>query len=564
VYLGRFSDSDHRLEPTQRIATVLGDTLTSSALAGLSRVLERPDIPDARHAAEVSLKGEIPSWWLAIIAGLDARWLRQPALEGLPERLIQTALAVDLVCPTSEREGNTSRRKVFGWKHAALSGLPHLARDVYLNVAKVGLDARHEHVEGLGELLEMDAFAWCRATVALSILGEYPNASNQHLRRMLEVVISDESTRDDFLSLARKYLAGGALTSEAYAHWLTAAFTSRPDEFESPFFERAKSSADVLWLLRDSMSATPQRPHTADGLLKSSTLERMALAAAHYFPDTPHPAGGWSGDRNLWDGAEFIKKLTNLISIDTSADAVAVLNRLASEPQLATYREYILHAAANQRTRKRDAEYRQPDWAQTVVALSNGVPANVADLHALLVDTLLDIADRIANANNNIYKRFWNEDKFGKVLTPKPEESGRDVLIDFLRDRLQSTGITIEPEIRMVHGKRADLSASYRHFKIPVELKRSYHDDVWHAPVSQLDRLYTRDPDASGYGVYGVFWFGVVEGKPLPRHPKGRPLPTSAIGMAALLRGLLPEERRSHIEIVVIDVSGQPRETVVP
>jgi hypothetical protein len=46
--------------------------------------------------------------------------------------------------------------------------------------------------------------------------------------------------------------------------------------------------------------------------------------------------------------------------------------------------------------RRREFEYLQPDWRQTVATLSNGAPANVADLHALLVDHLRDQAAHIA------------------------------------------------------------------------------------------------------------------------------------------------------------------------
>jgi hypothetical protein len=238
---------------------------------------------------------------------------------------------------------------------------------------------------------------------------------------------------------------------------------------------------------------------------------------------------------------------------------MGALDRLADADVLKTYRDYLLHAAAEQRMRRRDAEYQQPDWAQTVAALANGAPANISDFHGLLVDTLLDIGDRIANANSNIYKRFWNEDRYGKTLNPKPEESGRDILIDLLRERLVSKDISVEPEGRMVHGKRADIIASWRQLKVPVEIKRNYHADVWSAPMSQLDQLYTRDPDVSGYGIYTVFWFGNLDGKPMPRHPEGRTRPSSASEMAGQLTELVPEDRRPQIAIVVVDTSGGTR-----
>jgi hypothetical protein len=41
--------------------------------------------------------------------------------------------------------------------------------------------------------------------------------------------------------------------------------------------------------------------------------------------------------------------------------------------------------------------------------VNGGAIAGVADLHAIMTDHLKDIMTRIVSANNDIYKRFWNE-----------------------------------------------------------------------------------------------------------------------------------------------------------
>ncbi|REG49551.1 hypothetical protein B0G80_5928 [Paraburkholderia sp. BL6669N2] len=555
VYLGKRADVNHGLTPRGRLSEFLGDNFAESALVGLIATIGRPDIPEVENIAARSLSGSIPHWWLAVVAGLDARYEQHPGIEGIPDTLVGAALAIDLVCPTSERDGNTSRRKTFDWKATALLARPALALNVYLKVVRTDLRARPQSVTGISELLSMDEFAWCRASVAMEVLNGYPNLAEHYLRRLMEVVVADVSIRDDFLALAQNRLATGALEPHAYPYWQVSAFLLQPDEFESGFVEGARIHVALLWTLKDFGIAG----RGSRRVIPTSTLERIVVVAASHFPDAPHPEGGWSGDRNPWDGAEFVKRLINMIALDTSAAATSALDRLASTNALSPYRDNLLHAAAEQRARRRDAEYQQPDWTQTIATLSSGAPANIADFHALVVDTFLDVSGWIANSNSNVYKRFWNEDSFGRIKDPKSEESGRDVLIDFLRDRLRMKGVSIEPEGRMVHGKRADIVVTGRHFKIPVEIKRNYHADVWAAPMSQLDRLYTRDPDASRYGVYIVFWFGTLADKQTPRHPEGVALPASASGMSAQLVDLLPDERRANIAVVVIDVSGQPK-----
>jgi hypothetical protein len=60
-------------------------------------------------------------------------------------------------------------------------------------------------------------------------------------------------------------------------------------------------------------------------------------------------------------------------------------------------------------------------------------PATVADLHALLLDQLVDLRARIARENTDIYKLFWNLDGYSRPQAPRPEEACRDTLVTLLR-----------------------------------------------------------------------------------------------------------------------------------
>ena len=72
----------------------------------------------------------------------------------------------------------------------------------------------------------------------------------------------------------------------------------------------------------------------------------------------------------------------------------------------------------------------------------------------------------------------------------------------------------------------------------------------------QLERFYAHDPEAKGFGVYCVFWFGAKRPRAIPNPPNGLTLPQSAAEMEQILKDLLPEEMKSRLAIVVIDVSG--------
>src|SRR5690348_7847986 len=108
---------------------------------------------------------------------------------------------------------------------------------------------------------------------------------------------------------------------------------------------------------------------------------------------------------------------------------------------------------------------------------------------------------------HGIIKRFYHQQLYW-VLT----------LVTLLRPILSLYGITVKPEGHMAADKRADISVAMPGRKVLCELKCEYHPDVWTAADQQLDRFYAHDPEAKGFGVYVVIWFGDKRTKPIATH----------------------------------------------
>src|SRR5260370_29253432 len=85
--------------------------------------------------------------------------------------------------------------------------------------------------------------------------------------------------------------------------------------------------------------------------------------------------------------------------------------------------------------------------------------------------------------------------------------------------------------------------------KVPCELKRGYHPDLWTAADKQLEALYSREPESKGFGVYGVFWFGDKLPVPIPKHPDGLSRPHSAAELEQMLRDRIPADRRNRLNV---------------
>ena len=186
--------------------------------------------------------------------------------------------------------------------------------------------------------------------------------------------------------------------------------------------------------------------------------------------------------------------------------------------------------------------------------LSRGAPANVGDLHAVACEYLHEIALDIENAATDRYKLFWNVDKYSRPTTPRPENDGRDRLLEILRDKLRPLGIDAEPEGHYARHKRADIKVLCRQMNVPIEIKRHYHRNLWSALEKQLIGKYTRDPGAQGWGIYLVLWFG-LKWNNLPKLPQGFSSPKTPEELRRALSLMIPPVVRNQIEVVCVDCS---------
>jgi hypothetical protein len=102
------------------------------------------------------------------------------------------------------------------------------------------------------------------------------------------------------------------------------------------------------------------------------------------------------------------------------------------------------------------------------------------------------------------------------------------------------------------------LSAAFaRQSSLNCVRKRDYHAEVWTAMTGQLERFYAHDPEAKGFGIYVVFWFGAKRPADIPALPNGAERPKTAAEMEAMVQTLLPADMRKRLRAIVIDVSGE-------
>jgi len=556
VYFAKFSGVDKKQTSQQRLEQELGKQNVEFALEGLRAVLNRSDLPTLSTIATAYNQDGCKVWWLSILAGLSESW---SDLTVYSEQALKAALALNLLFPSFYRtEGNSQTQIEPDWQHALFLYKPELVQAVYMEVVETLLKTKRDYVQGIRDLCQHPQLTHNRAATVLRLLTVYPNAPSQELETLLLTAITLPEIKEELLLLTQFVLKPRTrVRLNQKMLWLSIGFLIDFDQFKDAVIHCAAMRESFIWtLILIIDNARSDNDKNQPYKLSVAQLDFVMRLVGKRFPEAEHTTVHWSGVQNPRDASEFLKRRITQLSTQIDDESISVLNHLIHEPQLNSYRDHLKHAAANQAALRRKQLFIQPNWQQAIDALSNGKPAHIADLQALTIEHLKDVAKRVRAENTDMFTIFWNEPDSDGKSKPKGENSCRNRLIDLLRLKFAPLEINVEPEVHMVIDKRADIvlfnSAKQ---KLPIEVKRDYHADLWTACENQLDRLYTPDPQAQGYGIYLVFWFGAQRPSYMPKPPNSLSKPTTAQELENALRSLIKDEDQSRLAVVVIDVT---------
>ncbi len=550
LYFGDFYDIDKSLSPIERLREVIGDEHLAPALAGFAAVLERDDLPSPHDIALSLTENRYWPWWHAILAGINEAWLRQEkSLKQFPDHLLESALAVAIELPTNT-EGEEDRN----WHKQLLRKRPDIVESVYGEIAEVCLDQKKSHIEVLYYIEHYEETKQWRGKVALKLLNRFRCPSCYHLKSLVLAGLYDPEYHDELRELAKHRCI--SCSGEQRAVWLVVGFLLDQTNFSKQIDANSKNHDWVVWILIDICQRAKEKDTDRPIQLSIEQMERIIYFTGRAFENISRPTSVTNGSQNSWDAAYFIRTTIDRLAAISDRESTRALKRLLQNESLTSYHDNLRHALANQYAVRCEAEYLQPSWVETVESLKGGKPANIADLHALVYDRLQAEKINIQRSSTDTYRAFWRCDSNGKVDKPEIEDLCRDRLIELLKPSLTSLDLHVEREGNMAADKRADiLVLGTGGIKLPLELKRDCHNDLWTACENQLVRMYTRDPDAAGYGFYVVFWFGEKRTRKIKKPPGRVPIPESAAELKDALQSLVPSENSHYIKSVVLDVT---------
>ncbi len=433
------------------------------------------------------------------------------------------------------------------WFQTLLERQPGLVAGILCDVAVTKLETGVQTPIELHELRYADDHEKVAKVAAVPLLQRFPPVkSDSELQALCWTLHSAlvHGDRTEVSRLARNRLDQGSPELNERTCWTLAGFLADPQHWREDF--GALPDDEVCSMSAGMFLASARVPR--EDIARD--LEPSDVRALVEFAGTMRPRG-------MPEYAyRAVSHAISSLEAETNAAATDVLQELADSSNAQPWLGSIGVTRLRHVQRRREHEFRHCTIQQVLETLNNQRPANVGDLAALVSDELTSLSQKIRRGSTSDWRQYWNVDRYNRPTGPKPEEACRDAVLSDLQDRLAPREIDAQPEGVYANDRRADIRVSFGGFNIPVEIKRSCHDDVWTAVREQLTANYTPDPGVGGFGVYLVFWFGDTEACRPTKCGNWRPRTPGE--MEQKLQQSLCDRDRNLISIFVVDVSVPP------
>ena len=560
VYFGGYLNVRGR-SPSDRLNALLaGDEgLVDAVLSGFRKTIDRDDLPSDTRVIRLGIANRTHYLALPFMAGLEEMAKTAPSGEiDIDRQRLRLALAVHYTVPMWPTARHPADRppRWFAW---TLSNRPEIAAEVLVRSVLSKLRKGAESPAGIHELAHSPDHARVARLATMPLLRQFPvRCASRQLSSLNHLLLAVRRHCDiaPLLELIDEKHADHRMSVAQRVHWLVAGLCIAPESYVGRLESYASGRERRIRFLAEAV--TRQFGISLDLKYRQSApalrllIQLIGASCRPYSLDADSDEGVMVTPE--MNAADRVRDCIEQLASITTEDASLALEELSSDNDLRPWRSLLMDAAYRQEAARREAEFGYGDITPVLETLASGAPANVADLAALTLEHLNEIARTIRDGNTSDWKQYWNVDRHGRPQNPRPEDTCRDALLSDLRNGLMRLGVEVQPEGRYANDKRADIRVSYAGFNVPVEIKRSCHRDLWSAVRSQLIARYTVDPGTEGHGIYLVLWFGDTEGcRPTPPET-GSPI-VSSLELENRLVSTLSADERRKIRIRVIDVS---------
>lgn len=542
VWLNQYSDTRGET-PLDRFKTYCDNyaDVFEAAKAGMPACIRRSDLPSVKEIIDLNLKQQ--SHWIraACLLGMELSWTENPSAIDL----LDSSTLEKMVCFRLTDGTETPPE----WFLHLVSNVPELVSKVLITFASESFKAQKEYVDGIYPLARNATYMKVARVSVPALLLSFPtrNKSSQlnQLNSLLRSALKFEMP--ELPAIVAKKLKLKSLDSGQRVYFLLTGMLIDPEQYEQKLWDFIGESWQRIQHISDFLgSRLSDLP--MDFTLSANTFGKLIEIQTPFAEvDWPMGGGAVSQAMNLGDHVKgLIGKLTALGTLESLEE----INRLLELTTLEKIKRHLLSSKHEVIQRLRENTFCHPNLTNVATILSNKSPIGPADLQAIVLDHLDQIATDIRTSNSDLFRQFWTEESENKH---KHENSCRDALLALLRGHLEPLGIDSQPEFDYVNDKRADIRVSYRNsITVPIEIKGEWHSELWTAVQGQLIPQYTTQKETEGFGIYLVLWVGGSE-QPPARDSGKRPLTSTEL--KSRLHSHLPKDIQPQIAVRVVDVT---------
>jgi hypothetical protein len=539
--MNRYSDLSRDLGPNERVVQWLGDDIAAAAREGFEAYLvDGQKGQTVLEIANTLCRSEFHTQWPIYAAALAERELTGKGYTDLPDERLLEGFCI-----------------LLGTSVNALARIPGLETSIEDEISRRGLSqralecllepqlaAKREHVDGLYRIMRNTAYNDVAAGLALRWLEKFEGLPvgiedellakvihSNHASELSDLIAKREGTTDT--ARRRAWDAAGIIV-----------------DFDRSTDRLAKAGIDpeLIWKLRELGESRSSRI-VSDPVLDFRQIEWIVSTFRLHWPLARLPSGGATGNQNPWDASDYLSRLLRRLGGDHSDQAVSALTRLRDAPADG-YTEAIRSIASEQARLRVEAQYTAPSLDAVEAIISDIQPRTIVDLQAAMLEELAVVQSKIKSDDVESWRGFFSD-----TGVPYDEERCRDHLLGILRQG--SPGIEIAPETHVGGDKEVDITCTAGGMRLPIEIKGQWHNQLWKAADSQLDRLYAIDWRAERRGIYLVLWFGndVTPKKKLASPGRGKPRPETPDDLLAALISGSDAAREGRVSVVVLDLT---------
>ncbi len=544
--------------PLERLNDLFdGDAdIVQAVLTGLRHFIVREDIPDITAIFRMSLDNKHFFHSHPYRAALDELFKedRKKLLE-LDEDKLEKALAFYFVDASGQETD---------WFNLLLGERLDIVAKIYIRYAQTRLRGGKHQVNLLYPLVYQQEdeklqqqYRKLANLVTIPLLKTLPVRGTSKQLEALDYLLKAAiqfANRDLLRELTDEKLSRKSMDATQTVYWLATGLILSPDDYDKRLYDYVRQSENRINKLSHFLTAdwAPERLYFEDDLPVTALSILIKLLGPECRPYLAANSFELDLDHAAVEFSDLVARMINAIADVVTDEATKELETLHGLDNLDKWHDQTGKALVVQRVNKRDARFSYPSLEQAHSTLDNAEPANPADLAALTMVTIRQLACEIRHNSTNDYRQYWAYDVGKKLSKRKNEEECRDVFLSHLRRKFDHLNVNAEPESRYANERRADIKVSYggaSGYHIPIEIKCNDSRDLWRAIDDQLAN-YTRDPGAYGYGIYLVFWFGKNDTQTCPG---GANKPATAEELEGQLTALLSNEKRHKISVCVID-----------